>query len=62
MQLQAVTITLSNGAKISLPENGIVKESDGLPYTSSINVYAAYIDPTATNINETVPGFICIAK
>jgi hypothetical protein len=49
-------ITLSNGAKISLPANGIVKEQDGLPYTGSINVYASYIDPTAADINETVPG------
>lgn len=49
-------ITLSSGAKISLPANGIVKEQDGLPYTGSINVYASYIDPTAADINETVPG------
>ena len=49
-------IALSNGAKISLPANGVVKESDGLPYTGSINVYAAYIDPTTADINETVPG------
>ncbi|MEP6846162.1 MAG: carboxypeptidase-like regulatory domain-containing protein [Panacibacter sp.] len=49
-------ISLSNGSKISLPANGIIKQSDGLPYTGSVDVYAGYIDPTATNINEIIPG------
>jgi hypothetical protein len=49
-------IALSNGAKISLPANSVVSESNGLPYTGSINVYAAYIDPTGADITETIPG------
>lgn len=49
-------VVLSNGAKISLPANGVVTESDGLNYTGSINVYAAYIDPNSSDINETIPG------
>ena len=49
-------ISLLNGAKVSLPAKGIIKQSDGSNYTGSVNVYAAYIDPAAADINETVPG------
>lgn len=48
--------TLSNGAKISLPANSVVLASAGSVYTGDINVYAAYIDPRASDIAETVPG------
>ncbi|MEO8404240.1 MAG: hypothetical protein ABI480_06585 [Chitinophagaceae bacterium] len=48
-------VTLSNGAKIALPANGIVKAAGGT-YTGTVNVYAAYIDPTATDVLKTVPG------
>lgn len=49
-------VTLSNGTKISLPANGIVKASDNSGYTGTINVYAAVIDPTAADILDRVPG------
>lgn len=49
-------ISLSNGTKISLPANGIVKASDNSSYTGVVNVYAAYIDPTAADIRDRVPG------
>jgi hypothetical protein len=49
-------ISLSNGTKISLPANGIVKASDNSNYTGTVNVYASYIDPTASDILERVPG------
>jgi hypothetical protein len=49
-------VTLTNGTKISLPGNGIVKASDNSNYTGTINVYASYIDPTAPDILERVPG------
>lgn len=49
-------VTLSNGAKISLPAKGVIKQSDGSAYPGKINVYACYIDPAAPDINETVPG------
>lgn len=49
-------VSLSNGAKISLPANGVVIASNSNAYTGTINVYAAYIDPSATDIPETVPG------
>lgn len=48
--------TLSNGAKISLPANSVVLVSSGNAYTGDINVYAAYINPRASDIAETVPG------
>jgi len=49
-------VSLTNGTKISLPANGIVKESDNSNYTGTVNVYAAYIDPTAADILDRVPG------
>lgn len=47
--------TLSNGAKVALPANAVVKAAGG-SYSGDIKVYAAYIDPTATDIGATVPG------
>jgi hypothetical protein len=49
-------VTLTNGTKISLPGNGIVKTSDNSGYTGMVNVYASFIDPTAPDILERVPG------
>jgi hypothetical protein len=49
------TATLPNGSKIIFPSNGIVKASGGA-FSGSMNVYAAYIDPTNQSIGETVPG------
>jgi hypothetical protein len=49
-------VTLTNGTKISLPGNGIVKTSDNSSYTGTVNVYASFIDPTAADILERVPG------
>ena len=48
--------TLANGAKILLPANGVVTASTGVAYTGDVTVYAAYIDPSASDISETVPG------
>jgi len=49
-------VSLTNGTKVSLPANGIVKASDNSNYTGTVNVYAAYIDPTAADILDRVPG------
>jgi hypothetical protein len=49
------TITLSNGSKITLPADGVVKASGG-SYSGSVNVYAAYIDPSSPDIAKLVPG------
>lgn len=48
-------VTLTNGAKITLPANAVVKAAGG-SYSGTINVYAAYIDPTASDIAQAVPG------
>ena len=49
-------IALSNGSKVSLPANGFIKKLDGSSYNGTVNVYAHYIDPAASDINESVPG------
>lgn len=48
--------TLSNGSKVSLPANGIVVASSNASYTGSVKVFASYIDPTAADIAQTIPG------
>ncbi|MCX6315868.1 MAG: carboxypeptidase-like regulatory domain-containing protein [Bacteroidetes bacterium] len=49
-------VILSNGAKVALPANGVVKAAGNSSYTGTVNVYAAYIDPTSNDIGQTVPG------
>src|SRR5688572_2496650 len=44
-------VSLSNGAKIALPANAVVKASNNSAYSGTVNVYAAYIDPTASDID-----------
>jgi hypothetical protein len=48
-------VTLANGSKVSLPANAVVKAAGGT-YTGDVRVYAAYIDPTANDIDAAVPG------
>ena len=47
---------LSNGTALSFQANSIVVKSTGAAFTGTVNVYAAYIDPTADDIGTTVPG------
>ena len=49
------SVTLNNGMKVALPANGVVNAS-GNAYTGSVNVYAAFIDPTSPEIDRIVPG------
>jgi hypothetical protein len=49
-------VSLTNGAKVQLPASGVMIASSGAAYTGTVNVYAAYIDPTLTDIGLTVPG------
>lgn len=49
-------VTLTNGAKIALPANAVVKKGTTTAYSGTINVYAAYIDPTTADISRRVPG------
>jgi len=48
--------TLSNGARVTLPANGIVVAASGAAYTGPVSVFAAYIDPTTPDIAQTIPG------
>ncbi|MBO9657476.1 MAG: carboxypeptidase regulatory-like domain-containing protein [Chitinophagaceae bacterium] len=48
-------VALANGSKVSLPANAVVKAAGGT-YTGDVRVYAAYIDPTANDIDVAVPG------
>ncbi|MFT3909774.1 MAG: carboxypeptidase-like regulatory domain-containing protein [Ferruginibacter sp.] len=52
----AESISLSNNSTISFQANSVVVKATGAAYTGTVNVYAAYIDPTSTDINATVPG------
>src|SRR5688572_29771884 len=49
-------VSLSNGAKVQLPANGVMIASSGAAYTGAANVFAAFIDPTGSDIGRTVPG------
>lgn len=50
------TVTLSNGAKVSLSANGVVKATGSQAYSGDINVYSQYIDPAAADISSIIPG------
>lgn len=50
------SVTLSNGTKVELPANGVVKAADNSSYSGTVNVYVAYIDPTSHDISQIVPG------
>lgn len=50
------TVTLGNGSQVYLAPNSVVEESTGADYTGTVTVYAAFIDPQAEGIAETVPG------
>jgi hypothetical protein len=47
---------LVNGSKIALPANGVMDAVSGAPYTGTVSVYAAYIDPMSPDIHQTIPG------
>jgi hypothetical protein len=49
-------VSLTNGSKVALPANGVVNAATSAAYTGTVNVYAAYIDPSASDISQTVPG------
>ena len=50
------TVSLSNGTQLSFQANSVVIKSSGAAYSGNIKIYAAYIDPTASDISSTVPG------
>ncbi|WP_165917247.1 carboxypeptidase-like regulatory domain-containing protein [Flaviaesturariibacter aridisoli] len=48
--------TLANGSRVTLPAAGVVDASNGAAYTGAVKVYAQYIDPSAPDFGQTVPG------
>ncbi|MFT3911676.1 MAG: carboxypeptidase-like regulatory domain-containing protein [Ferruginibacter sp.] len=50
------TVSLLNGTSLSFQPNSVVIKSTGAAYSGNVKVYAAYIDPTASDIAATVPG------
>lgn len=49
------TITLANGSSLQFNANSFAR-SGGAAYSGTVNVYAAFVDPTSQDIGETVPG------
>lgn len=49
-------ISLPNGSSISFQANGVNVKSSGAAYSGTVNVYAAYIDPTTADFGAKVPG------
>ncbi|MFT3911677.1 MAG: carboxypeptidase-like regulatory domain-containing protein [Ferruginibacter sp.] len=50
------TVSLLNGTSLSFQANSVVIKSTGAAYSGNVKVYAAYIDPTASDISSVVPG------
>lgn len=48
-------ISINGGSKIIFNANSFV-DASGNAYSGNVNIYAAYIDPTAPDIGNTVPG------
>ena len=49
------TVSLSNGAKVTLPANGIV-DAAGNNYSGSVQVAMFWINPAADNLHDIMPG------
>ncbi len=49
-------VILTNGLIIALPANGVVTAGSGAAYTGTVSVAAHWINPVATDLNETMPG------
>lgn len=50
------TVTLANGLSIKLPAGGIVNAATNSPYTGTVNIAAFWINPTAVDLNQIMPG------
>lgn len=44
------------GSSITMPASAVVLKSNGQPYSGTVKVFAANIDPTQNDISQTVPG------
>ncbi len=50
------SVTLSNGTSVTLPASAVVVASSNAPYTGTVNVSFAWIDPTSNNVDREMPG------
>ena len=51
----AITVP-DGGGSVQFPANAVVNPSSSQPYTGTVSVAARYLDPTADNITEIMPG------
>ena len=49
------TVTTPEGVKLEFPANAVV-DSDNNPYIGTVQVFAQYLDPTANDIAQIMPG------
>jgi hypothetical protein len=50
------SVNLANGSQVTLQPASVIVKATGQPYTGTVNVYSAYIDPAAADISSIVPG------
>lgn len=49
-------VVLANGLIVQLPANAVVVASTNVPYSGTVSVSSYWIDPTAGDLNEIMPG------
>lgn len=50
------TIALQTGDTVAFDASSIVNAATGASYTGTVHVYASYMDPTATDVPQRMPG------
>lgn len=50
------TVSLNSGASVSFPADAIVVKSTNSPYTGSVNVSLAWLNPLDSNLTNKMPG------
>ena len=48
-------ITVNGGGKVTFASNSFV-DSEGNPYSGTVNIYSTYIDPTMPDLEQVMPG------
>ena len=49
-------VSTANGLVVTLPANGVMNPFNNAAYTGSVNVAVHWIDPSSTDLNQTMPG------
>jgi hypothetical protein len=50
------TLNMPSGMQLTLPASAVVYASNNQPYTGTINVFEAFINPTAADVGMIMPG------